>query len=211
MALAGRRSSSGRSQERRTLGVAVFSTKTVSQNRPLETAASKPVESPKSVSGDWLPTCEIARNRANSRVSQDSKLETGLVGCPSWTHIEPCASRRSPLFGRFWRISGSFASPPRQPGSRRDGGGRSGGTDPLLSDSSDIDLFHDGKGVSDYACRSACEAQRVNPPRRSAVRAVGRGGAIPAALTTAAGPRRCAPRWQRPSSARPARPAACRG
>src|ERR1700680_2858834 len=56
------------------------STKTVSQNQPLETAASKPVESPKSVSGDWLPTPEIARNRANSRVSQESKLETGLVG-----------------------------------------------------------------------------------------------------------------------------------
>jgi hypothetical protein len=32
-----------------------FSTKTVSQNQPLETAASKPVETPKSVSGDWLP------------------------------------------------------------------------------------------------------------------------------------------------------------
>src|ERR1700674_4418413 len=58
----------------------LFSTKTVSQNRPLETAASKPVESPKSVSGDWLPTCEIARNRANSRVSQESKFEPGLVG-----------------------------------------------------------------------------------------------------------------------------------
>src|SRR6202162_1782000 len=42
------------------------STKIVSQNQPLETAASKPVESPKSVSGDWLPTPEIARNRANS-------------------------------------------------------------------------------------------------------------------------------------------------
>ena len=56
----------------------LFSTKTVSQNQPLETAASKPVESPKSVSGDWLPTCEIVRNRANSRVSQESKLETGL-------------------------------------------------------------------------------------------------------------------------------------
>src|SRR6202051_5064067 len=50
------------------------STKTVSQNQPLETAASKPVESPKSVSGDWLPTAEIARNRANSRVSQESKF-----------------------------------------------------------------------------------------------------------------------------------------
>src|SRR3984893_5753059 len=56
------------------------STKTVSQNQPLETAASKPVESPKSVSGDWLPTWEIARNRANSVVSQESKFETGLVG-----------------------------------------------------------------------------------------------------------------------------------
>ena len=56
------------------------STKTVSQNQPLETAASKPVESPKSVSGDSLPTREIARNRAISRVSQESKLETGLVG-----------------------------------------------------------------------------------------------------------------------------------
>ena len=56
------------------------STKTVSQNQPLETAASKPVESPKSVSGDWLPTPEIARNRANSRVSQESKFEPGLVG-----------------------------------------------------------------------------------------------------------------------------------
>src|SRR3984893_18595731 len=53
------------------------STKTVSQNQPLETAASKPVESPKSDSGDWLPTPEIARNRANSRVSQESKLEIG--------------------------------------------------------------------------------------------------------------------------------------
>src|ERR1700674_1567660 len=62
----------------------LFSTKTVSQNRPLETAASKPVESPKSVSGDWLPTCEIARNRANSPVSQESKLETGLVGWGTW-------------------------------------------------------------------------------------------------------------------------------
>ena len=30
------------------------------------------------------------------------------------------------------------------------------------------------------------------------------------ASTNAAGPRRCAPRWRRPSSARPARPAACR-
>ena len=39
-------------------------TKTVSQNQPLETAASKPVETPKSVSGDWLPTAKIARNRA---------------------------------------------------------------------------------------------------------------------------------------------------
>jgi hypothetical protein len=57
-----------------------FSTKTVSQNQPLETAASKPVETPKSVSGDWLPTPEIARNRANSWVSQDSKWETGLGG-----------------------------------------------------------------------------------------------------------------------------------
>jgi hypothetical protein len=57
-----------------------FSTKTVSQNKPLETAASKPVEPPKSVSGDWLPTPEIARNRANSWVSQDSKWETGLGG-----------------------------------------------------------------------------------------------------------------------------------
>jgi hypothetical protein len=46
----------------------------------LETAASKPVETAKSVSGDWLPTPEIARNRANSRVSQDSKWETGLGG-----------------------------------------------------------------------------------------------------------------------------------
>src|ERR1700674_5632876 len=35
---------------------------------------------PKSVSGDWLPSPEIARNRAISRVSQESKLETGLVG-----------------------------------------------------------------------------------------------------------------------------------
>ena len=32
------------------------------------------------VSGDWLPTPEIARNRANSWVSQDSKWETGLGG-----------------------------------------------------------------------------------------------------------------------------------
>src|ERR1700686_4150509 len=48
--------------------VAATCNATVSQNRPLETAASKPVESRKSVSGDWLPTCEIARNRANSRV-----------------------------------------------------------------------------------------------------------------------------------------------
>src|ERR1700694_3489684 len=55
-------------------------TKTVSQNQPLETAASKPVESPKSVSGDSLPTREIARNRAISRVSQESKFEPGLVG-----------------------------------------------------------------------------------------------------------------------------------
>ena len=60
------------------------STKTVSQNQPLETAASKPVESPKSVSGDWLPTPEIARNRANSRVSQESKFEPGLVGWGTW-------------------------------------------------------------------------------------------------------------------------------
>jgi hypothetical protein len=50
-----------------------FSTKTVSQNQPFETGASKPVETPKSVSGDWLPTPEIARNRANSWASQDSK------------------------------------------------------------------------------------------------------------------------------------------
>src|ERR1700674_2221126 len=35
---------------------------------------------PKSVSGDWLPSPEIARNRANSRVSQESKFEPGLVG-----------------------------------------------------------------------------------------------------------------------------------
>src|SRR6266446_450845 len=58
------------------------STKTVSQNRRLETAASKPVESPKSVSGDWLLTCEIARNRAIFWVSQESKWEIGLAGCP---------------------------------------------------------------------------------------------------------------------------------
>jgi hypothetical protein len=56
------------------------STKTVSQNRRLETAASKPVESPKSVSGDWLLTCEIARNRAIFWVSEESKWEIGLGG-----------------------------------------------------------------------------------------------------------------------------------
>jgi hypothetical protein len=43
----------------------------------LETAASKLVESPTPVSGDWLPTPEIARNRA---VSRESKRETGLRG-----------------------------------------------------------------------------------------------------------------------------------
>jgi 2-methylcitrate dehydratase len=64
-----------------------FSTKTVSQNQPLETAASKPVETPKSVSGDWLPTPEIARNRANSWVSQDSKWETGLGGWANATAV----------------------------------------------------------------------------------------------------------------------------
>src|SRR6266446_32862 len=39
-----------------------------------------PLNPPKSVSGDRLSTCEIARNRANSWVSQDSKRETGLGG-----------------------------------------------------------------------------------------------------------------------------------
>jgi hypothetical protein len=71
----------------------------------LETAASKRVETRKSVSGDWLRTLEIARNRANSWVSQDSKWETGLVGCPSWIRIEPCALPRSLRFGAFWRRS----------------------------------------------------------------------------------------------------------
>lgn len=56
------------------------SCETVSQNRPLETAALKPVETPKSVSGDWLSTLEIARNRANFWMSQDGKWETGLGG-----------------------------------------------------------------------------------------------------------------------------------
>lgn len=36
------------------LGATPDSTKTVSQNRPVETAASKPLESSKSVNGDWL-------------------------------------------------------------------------------------------------------------------------------------------------------------
>src|ERR1700680_393947 len=59
------------------------STKTVSQNQPLETAASKPVESPKSVSGDWLPTPEIARNRANSRVIPTVELRHDVLTIPS--------------------------------------------------------------------------------------------------------------------------------
>src|ERR1700681_1655630 len=39
-----------------------------------------PLNPPNPVSGDWLPTPEIARNRANSRVSQESKFEPGLGG-----------------------------------------------------------------------------------------------------------------------------------
>ena len=29
--------------------------------------------------------------------------ETGLPGCPSWTLIEPCASRRSLILGASWK------------------------------------------------------------------------------------------------------------
>jgi hypothetical protein len=46
-------------------------------------------------------------------------------------------------------------------------------------------------------------------PRHFAVRWVSKGAATPPTSTTAAGPRRYALRWPRPSSARPARPAAC--
>src|SRR6202162_1902052 len=83
------------------------STKIVSQNQPLETAASKPVESPKSVSGDWLPTPEIARNCANSRVSQESKLETGLVAWGTWirTKIHGVRVRCSTVPGRRFMTS----------------------------------------------------------------------------------------------------------
>ena len=49
-----------------------------------------------------------------------------------------------------------------------------------------------------------------NPPCRSVGRQTGRDAATRPASTNAAGPTRCAPRWRRPSSARLARPAACR-
>src|ERR1700730_5256520 len=55
------------------------STKTVSQNQPTHTTASKPVEPPKPASRHQPPTPKIARNRPNSRVSQESKFEPRLV------------------------------------------------------------------------------------------------------------------------------------
>ena len=50
----------------------------------------------------------------------------------------------------------------------------------------------------------------LSPPRQFAVRRVNKGAATPPTSTTAAGPRRYAPRWRRPSSAPPARPVAYR-
>jgi hypothetical protein len=67
---------------------------------------------------------------AISRQTTCKQSETKLVGCPSWIHIELCAAHPNPLFGGFWRISGSCASPPRWQGSFR-GGRVSGGAAPL--------------------------------------------------------------------------------
>jgi hypothetical protein len=50
----------------------------------------------------------------------------------------------------------------------------------------------------------------LNLPCQFIVSRAHRSTAIPPASTTAGGPRRCAPRWRRPSSAQPGPPAACR-
>jgi len=36
-------------------------------------------------------------------------------GCPFWTHIEPCAVPRGPIFNNSWRVSGSYAWLRRKP------------------------------------------------------------------------------------------------
>ena len=46
-------------------------------------------------------------NVGGSHTQGNQLAETALVGCPSWIHIELCAALRNPLFGGFWRISGS--------------------------------------------------------------------------------------------------------
>jgi hypothetical protein len=36
--------------------------------------------------------------------SGDTPEKTGMPGCPSWTLIEPCVSRRSPTLGASWQV-----------------------------------------------------------------------------------------------------------
>jgi hypothetical protein len=71
-----------------------------------------------------------------------------LVGRPSWIHIEPCAALLSPLFGRFWRMCGNYASPPSNDGLR---GAREIGRNVSAppGPTSEVNLFRDGKSVID--------------------------------------------------------------
>lgn len=72
---------------------------------------------------DMVRTAAFLRQfKAWQREALGGKLEDldqPRVGnpCPSWIHIELCAVLRSPLFGEFWRMSGSCVSPPKQHGS----------------------------------------------------------------------------------------------
>jgi hypothetical protein len=55
--------------------------------------------------GNPQPVLEMGEGGAGER-RPSSLRKRRLRGCPSWIHIEPCASPRSLSFGVFWRRSG---------------------------------------------------------------------------------------------------------
>jgi hypothetical protein len=52
-------------------------------------------------------------NVAGSHTPGNITPETRLPGCPSWTLIEPCASRRSLILGASWKTFGRCSWPHR--------------------------------------------------------------------------------------------------
>jgi hypothetical protein len=62
-----------------------------------------------------------SRSNSGDFEAEGARLQTAGTdqenrGCPFWIDIEPCAAPLGPIFSRFWRMFGDYASPRKQRG-----------------------------------------------------------------------------------------------